>query len=641
MKDINNYRLVTCLVTFLIGFHSQANECDDLGKLEVTPSGELEITGCQEASYTFQARMETANGWLNAQRCQRLSPSELSCEYSDVAKLSLNLEQNQLSWNLLALRDFNFRSLELSGQLKLPKQAEGWLSNGFHSWSQTGVISISEKPKPEQLKTALEATGEDEVYRKGSELSWWHSYVGSDELALVAGVVSANTFKSWIQAYEENDKTIVRLMSGGLENIETKANQTLTGESWVVYMTGDIRKALDDYAQKLSDKRYPSPFSPPIGWNSWYDLWDEVTQEDIRANAAKFEEIYLERFKQYSEPAFIVLDDGWQKMWGDWTPNEKFKDGIPALVEDIQSKGMEMGIWLAPLLVKPDSPVAKEHPEWLVKGAKYYHPLNGDFMVLDVTHPEAAKHLATLIKKVISWGPKLLKLDFLFAGTIVGQRHQNKTSMQAYHEAMKILREAAGDEIRILAVGAPAIPSYEYADYWRVGGDIAFKPALFGLYPKPAFSFIANQARSIAGRYFLCKVIFCDGDPPLLRGLDENQVETGAWVAAAAGGALFLSDNLTTLDSKRHFWGLDEAKLRLATGGLPIELDSHFPENLPKELVSMHDPFFTFSAVHDIPSIWQLPSREYLLINFDKKDNTINSKPVKAQTSQLHQKLSQ
>jgi len=146
--------------------------------------------------------------------------------------------------------------------------------------------------------------------------------------------------------------------------------------------------------------------------------------------------------------------------------------------------------------------------------------------------------------------------------------------------------------------------------------------------PRPSFSFIANQARQLTSRWPFCLATLCDADPMLLRSLDREQVEVGAWVAAASGGALFLSDDLTRLPQERRSWGLDASRVSLGLGGEPATPESFFPSSLPAELVNMKDGLFT--AEHDVPSVWRLPDGKRLGFNFKDAATTIEGTAVPA-----------
>lgn len=615
---------------------SSQDEGPDCAIGSMTMNGQgIHLTSCDGSLANLRPVLQIQQTWYRPQASDCLVQDDLlTCSLADFGLLSVKIGKNSIDLSFQAEVDLTIQAIGLEGDLDLVTRAQAWLSHGFQSWSQTGVIGLQKEPSARRLQEALTTTGEDEVYRKGQEISWWYSFIGSDQQALLAGVSTANRFKSWIQASRAKPESLVklRLISGGLERISLSAGLSLQGETWHVFLGNELQAMMEDYGQKISRQGRSKPNAVPVGWNSWYDLWDDVKPEDILANAALVGEVLTPRLPASQEKIHIVLDDGWQQTWGDWLPNKKFPLGIDGLAKKLKQQGYDMGLWLAPLLVAPNSSIAKNHPEWLVKGANYTHPINGRFSILDVTHPGAAAHLVEVMQRIVSWGPNLIKIDFLFAATLEGTRHQDATGMEAYHLAMALMRKAVGDRVQLLAVGAPPLASMEYADVWRVGGDIAFKPALFGL-PRPSFSFIANQARSIAGRQPFCLAFLCDGDPALLRSLGRDAVEAGAWVSYAAGGALFLSDDLSRLARDRWTWGLDSNKIQVATSGQPAALQSYFPDRIPHSLVNMKDELFT--AEHDVPNVWLMPNGQRVAINFSGRSITIEGQVVAARSSQL------
>lgn len=422
------------------------------------------------------------------------------------------------------------------------------------------------------------------------------------------GALRADRFASWAQVHRDGDRLNVRLVSGGTgERVSLDAGQSVDGEPWHLGV-GALEAQLEAYAAALPTRAATVPRPAEAGWNSWYELWDDVDEQAVRDNAALARAILEPLVPAGAPPLRIVVDDGWQVAWGEWTPNAKFPSGIDGLAAELAADGLTTGIWLAPLLVDADSALVSDHPEWFVGGVTYSHPEHGAMRVLDPTHPEAAAHLSQTIAKIVGWGVGLLKIDFLFAGTWAGERHEDVTGMEAYGRALAIIREAAGPDTVILAVGSPPLGTLQHADAWRVGGDIAFEP--FG----PAWPFVANEARSIAARWPFCRATLCDGDPPLLRDLTEDEVGAGGWGAAFAGGALFLSDDLRTLDPLRVPWGLDAARVQAALSGPSVPLDP-VPPDPPPDLVDQVTDVLLFQDTHAVPTLWRLPDQGRVAFN--------------------------
>ena len=532
-----------------------------------------------------------------------------------------------------ASADVIVEGLVADGPLVL-EGATTWISNGFQSWSQTGALALGPLADDAALFEAIGARGDGEVLRTGRELSWEHTVVGGGTTSMLAGAIDSARFRPWIQVGLEGEagaETLrLRLGSGGVERVHVAAGETVSGEPFRVAF-GETESLLRAHAAALPART--SGAVAEAGWNSWYELWDGVDEEAVRANAARASALLGSRVSTATggAPLRIVVDDGWQQKWGDWFPNDKFPSGLDGLASDLRGDGFRMGVWLAPLLAAEDSELATMHPDWLVGGATYDHAKNGTMGILDVTHPEVEAHLRETVARIVSWGYDLLKIDFLFAGTFEGTRAEDVTGMEAYHRALAILRDAAGDDVLLLLVGSPGLASLPYADSWRVGGDIALEP--FGA----AWPWIPNQARTLAARFALCLRVLCDADPPILRELPDGELETGAWVVALSGGALFLSDDLRTLADARVDLGLTDARVALALGGEPAYPEDFLPESPPGRLSNaVGDQLSRGGAsTHVIPSVWRAPDGTRVAINASEAPITMEGVEVPPRGSRV------
>ena len=170
-------------------------------------------------------------------------------------------------------------------------------------------------------------------------------------------------------------------------------------------------------------------------WCSWYSLYNQIDEPAL-----------FRIFDELGDLPFDVLqvDDGWQVAVGDWKANRKFPSGMEALAEKIKSTGRKAGLWLAPLLAVKSSRLFREHPDWFLRderGGLVPAGFNwGERLyALDTTHPGATEWLIALMKQVRTWGFDYLKLDFLYAGALKGQRYQGHTARRG------LSRFAAGD----------------------------------------------------------------------------------------------------------------------------------------------------------------------------------------------------
>lgn len=566
---------------------------------------QLSLSG---AGGALMPQVRTAEGWVAAATCAP-DGADVVCPLDGVGTARLvSPAPSVVQLVFTASTQVRVEGLALDGVVNLPG-ARAWISNGFQSWSASGNVALGPRPTAAATERALASAGSDEeVLREGDVLSWWHTAVGGGNVALVTGVLGAERWRCWTQQWQDLTPAVtVRLGCGDAgAAFDLEPGDTIASERWYLALTEDAAASLLAYGAALPSRRSSVVPAADAGWNSWYELWDTVDETAVRANAT----LALAALDPFTEePLRIVVDDGWQLAWGDWLPNAKFPSGLDGLATDLHADGFRTGVWLAPLLVHHASRTAQDHPEWLVADAAWRHVDHGRMNILDVTHPGAEAHLRELIARIVGWGYDLLKIDFLFAGSYEGGRHQPLSGMQAYRRALQIIRDAAGPDVLLLAVGAPGPPSFEFVDAWRVGGDIAVN--VFG----PRWPFVANQARSVAARWYLCEATLCDADPPLQRDLTEDEVVAGAWAVAFAGGALFLSDDLRELPEDRRSWGLTTPIVTLATSGVPARPEQLFPAAATPRLANAIGDVLEGVTTHVVPVVWRAPDGTRVALN--------------------------
>jgi alpha-galactosidase len=284
------------------------------------------------------------------------------------------------------------------------------------------------------------------------------------------------------------------------------------------------------------------------GWCSWYAYWGAVTEVDVLTNLETIQRLDL-------DVAVVQVDDGHQSAIGDWlTRSERF-GSVERVGARIREAGYEAGIWTAPFLVAPDSELAATRPEWLVDGVVALHNWDQDIHVLDVTHPDAADHLATVYRTLCEQGFTYHKIDFLFAGAMEGPRAADVTGLDAYARGLEIIRDAVGPDATILGCGAPLLPSIGHVDAMRVGPDIdpRFESADGDLsQPSQRGAVTAGDARRwMHGRWWVN-----DPDCIIVRPDVERRA---AWAEHLRdyGGLMVSSDPLDQLDADGLEWTRD------------------------------------------------------------------------------------
>ncbi|NCP88184.1 MAG: alpha-galactosidase [Anaerolineae bacterium CG_4_9_14_3_um_filter_57_17] len=391
---------------------------------------------------------------------------------------------------------------------------------------------------------------------------------------------------SGVMALDFGEGKILLLGALGLESHLQWRQKTLQGwyesgpdSTWFVAF-GPEAQVFSGYAKLLGGKfgtgRVKTPYRV---WCSWYSLYTAID-----------EKILSRIFDELGDLPFDVLqvDDGWQMAVGDWQANPKFPSGMADLAEKIRASGRKAGLWLAPLIAVPSSRLFREHPDWFLKtsegdfapaGFNWGEPLRA----LDTTHPAALEWLAGLMKQVRAWGYDYVKLDFLYAGGLPGQRHSDLPREAAYRQGLSVLREALG-EAYLLTCGAPILASLGLCDGMRVSTDVSgewenFRDAM--LWQNPTTGGARNALRTTVHRLWLAPLVHPDPDVAYFRHAEsklrpqQNQLLQDMAHICNFKATSDLPQWLTASEKEtlRHF--LEETPQMEQTGRYTFRLDGH------------------------------------------------------------------
>ena len=493
---------------------------------------------------------------LNNQGAIKVTDKHFTIQSSDLLaeryQLSLKTKENITLQNI---------RLELPHQatFKLPEAPLAnyqYFCNGFQSWTTSQELSVNDKIRT--LASILKPYGQhlgdyNHYYRypkkKGILHSWSFTYKRLNEEYAFIGSLNEDTGYTLFVHDAKQEKTSIIKDCQGL----TLAANTTFNTFDLVFKKGDQQAVWEAYTNALGSN--PSKAEPAIGWTSWYNYYDKIDEKIILDNLNNFsnENIPLDIFQ---------IDDGYQSEMGDWlTSNSKFPNGMAPIAQAIHDKGYKAGLWLAPFVAGKKSKTFQEHPEWFVKD-KNGKPLKvainviwgGPYYAFDIYQPAVQEHLKKVIQTILfDWKYDMIKVDFLFAVCLKGTAQ--KTRGQIMSDAMKLLREYAGDKL-ILGCGVPLAPSFHQVDYCRVGNDAHLGwefGILKGLGNAERPSTWSTLTNTIM-RYPLSQHLFLnDPDVFILRTentqLNAEEKYTMLLLNNLLGAVVFNSDNIANYDS--------------------------------------------------------------------------------------------
>ncbi|MBR0137735.1 MAG: alpha-galactosidase [Erysipelotrichaceae bacterium] len=319
-----------------------------------------------------------------------------------------------------------------------------------------------------------------------------------------------------------------------------------------IYLEGSEQEVFDGWFKAMNIK--PIRREKLFGYSSWYNRYENISQESIREDLAGCKTIL-------KKGDLFQIDDGWEPTVGDWltADNIKFPQGMKVLADEIHGCGFKAGLWLAPFVATEKSEIWRDHQDWFLKhdGENWSNGSNwGGFYSLDLDHPEVRKHIEKVFDTVFNkWGFDLVKLDFLYAGAPWGDERESRAAKMI--KAMTWLREMAGDKL-ILGCGVPLMPSFGLVDYCRIGCDVSLDwddKAFMRIMHRERVSTYHSLDNTICRRQLNFRAFGNDPDVFFLRDdnikLTAEEKEYLYTINALFSGILLTSDNPSTYSDEK------------------------------------------------------------------------------------------
>jgi alpha-galactosidase len=464
--------------------------------------------------------------------------------------------------------------------------ADRVFEHGYQSWTPTATRPLADafpvEPahnQPQMLD--VDAPFLDADAPDGARSSHYLTALAGDPGSLTLAFLEHDAYLSRFDVEPDAETRLSAVCPG--DGVALAPGERRRSAPLRVDATRSVADALDATANAVGDRMNARvPERSPTGWCTWYHYFTGVTAADVREN--------LDALEDWSVPVDVVqLDDGYETAFGDWRSLADGFDDMRALRDDVADAGYRPGLWLAPFYVQADSELAAEHPEWLLTDADG-DPVDagerhGPMYALDTTHPGALAWLAETFETIVDdWGFSYLKLDFLYAAALPGDRHADVTRAEAYRRGLSTIRETVGDDAFVLGCGAPQFPSVGLVDAMRVGPDTAphwRDPD--GLASQPAHE---NAVRNVLNRQFCHRRLWAnDPDCQLVRAttdLTDAERRSFAAVVALSGGANVFSDALGEIDDAGR--DLLERTLPPIEGGRVVGVgEREFPDRMVAE----------------------------------------------------------
>lgn len=246
-----------------------------------------------------------------------------------------------------------------------------------------------------------------------------------------------------------------------------------------VDLLATYRKSITAYRQFLMSP-YPIEEARPDDWWSdpIYTTWgDQVYKKHLEegkftseAGSAKYlsAEMVDSALTKLQEnnlhPKTIVLDEGWSTNLGDWQPaDDRFGGSLAQFIRGKRQAGYHVVLYFSPFLISPDSAVAAEHSEFLVRDqeGKPRTVSHGgtNFCLFDWTHEGVRQFIEGKIAHMLSMD--VLSADGIkIAGTKYLPEPTDKVNDASYGRGELYLFSVLRDLHGFVKATKPTAPMY-------------------------------------------------------------------------------------------------------------------------------------------------------------------------------------
>ena len=154
------------------------------------------------------------------------------------------------------------------------------------------------------------------------------------------------------------------------------------------------------------------PQWPLVQYNTWYDLFDKITQQRLIDAAGVARSVGCELFTIDAGWFGNGLEAKWSQTIGDWEVNRtRVPDGLEAISAAVHRLEMKFGLWFEIECAAPSSKLARQHPDWFLTDPQG-KPLSKRGL-LDFGKPEVLAHAKQVLDDAVRrYSLDYIKMDF-------------------------------------------------------------------------------------------------------------------------------------------------------------------------------------------------------------------------------------
>jgi alpha-galactosidase len=147
---------------------------------------------------------------------------------------------------------------------------------------------------------------------------------------------------------------------------------------------------------KLGIRLFMHNQPPFILYNTWRPFRSNINEKVIKETTSSL---------QGTGTDVLIIDEGWQDLWGDWNADSiKFPRGMKPVCDDIISKGMKPGMWFSFSTADVKSKIVREHPEWIIRdrsgNPECLHAWSDRWYTMSMSSPWY-DHMLNIMKKYV------------------------------------------------------------------------------------------------------------------------------------------------------------------------------------------------------------------------------------------------